>query len=494
MTMALVLVTQVYRSIQNYQVNKQQFINDVQTALDLGVETYYANRARKDIRIFSSDEDDSVVTTPHAGFSYQTGLVRMDSIIELTTITNVDSGHLARTFGYNYTWSSRDSADTHVFVSDTSIAISPNAIKHIRLDSIIQIRSDDSVGSKQLDQQVFSRFAQKIMISLTEEQPDNAELSQHVATELMRKKLTIGFDLNYNSSGKSLAVPTGSYPLTTTSKSTYLPTGSQLTMHFENASLVILRNGIGDLFISLLIIVTVMSVLVYLYRIIVNQKQLALIKDDLISNITHELKTPIATISSAIEGIANFNETNDRDKTLRYLNISNDQLKKLNLMVEKILETATIDSGELQINLEETELVGLTERVIKSHQMLVGEKQIKWVVKPETMWHQVDPFHIENALSNLIDNAIKYGGDEIGIKLFEKNGRPNWHVIDNGGHIDKSQKELVFEKLYRIPKGNRHDVKGFGIGLYYTRAIIEKHGGQVTLDVKPGHTCFKIEL
>ena len=112
-------------------------------------------------------------------------------------------------------------------------------------------------------------------------------------------------------------------------------------MYFDNASLIILKRGMVDLLISLLISVSVVGSLLYLYRIINQQKQLAEIKNDLISNITHEFKTPIATVTSALEGIANFNQQNDPEKTAKYLDMSNDQLKKLNLMVEKLLSCLT---------------------------------------------------------------------------------------------------------------------------------------------------------
>ena len=282
--------------------------------------------------------------------------------------------------------------------------------------------------------------------------------------------------------------------LSTQSKSTFLSQGETLEMRFENASLIILKQGLVDILLSLLIIGVVFGVLTYLYRIIKDQKQLAMVKDDLISNITHEFKTPIATISTAIEGISSFNADNNKEKTERYLGISSDQLKKLNTMVEKLLETATIDSGELDVSKSSCDLVMMTRRVVDQFQLTMGDKQIRLYLPEESILFEVDGFHMENVLSNLIDNALKYGGDLISVRLTSRGAHPLWEVEDNGGHIEKSQREKIFEKLYRIPKGNQHDVKGFGIGLYYTRAIIEKHGGTIHLEVGTNRTVFKIEL
>ena len=284
------------------------------------------------------------------------------------------------------------------------------------------------------------------------------------------------------------------FTLNTTSKSTYLPQGEMLTVYFDNESLLILKKGLVDIILSLAIVLTVIGALLYLYRIISRQKQLALIKDDLISNITHEFKTPIATISSAIEGIAYFNDENDPKKTRRYLSISSDQLDKLNTMVEKLLETAAIDSGDLQVELQDVDVTTLTKKVVDNFNLIKGDKSLKFSLPNEVIVVRVDEFHFENAISNLIDNAIKYGGEEIEVKLTQANGRVKWHVIDDGGKIDKEDQKRIFEKLYRVPQGNKHDVKGFGIGLYYAKAIVEQHGGKLSLSLSEKSTCFCIEL
>lgn len=238
----------------------------------------------------------------------------------------------------------------------------------------------------------------------------------------------------------------------------------------------------------------VIASLFYLLQIINRQKELAEIKNDLISNITHEFKTPITTVSTAIEAIDNFNIIEDKEKTKRYLSISSLQLKKLHQMVEKLLETATLDSEKLLLKKEAINLIDLVEKTAKKYQPLAKNKEISFSSSSNDFTLEIDTFHFENAISNLIDNAIKYGGERIEINVNIVLNTIEISVADNGKGIEKSQQERIFDKFYRVPKGNTHDVKGFGIGLYYTQKIIEKHGGNIHLISNAKHTIFKINI
>jgi len=110
------------------------------------------------------------------------------------------------------------------------------------------------------------------------------------------------------------------------------------------------------------------------------------------------------------------------------------------------------------------------------------------------MYGNVDVFHFENAINNIIDNAIKYGGDSISVRLKQIKNTIEISISDTGNGLTKAHKDKLFEKFYRVPKGNRHDVKGFGIGLYYTKKIIEKHNGTIQLELNKNNTVFKITL
>jgi len=212
----------------------------------------------------------------------------------------------------------------------------------------------------------------------------------------------------------------------------------------------------------------------------------------LISNLTHEFKTPIATVATALEGIEKFNDQNDPAKTKKYLDISTQQLNRLNHMVEKLLETATLEQDQLSLKLEQTDISALLVALCTKYSVL-EDRNIKQDIQPAVL-AQVDVFHFENAVSNLLDNAIKYGGENIKVQLYKNEGQCVITVQDDGDGIKLGQQEKVFDKFYRIPTGNQHDVKGYGIGLYYSRKIIEKHGGQLRLKSKPHFTEFTMIL
>ena len=162
---------------------------------------------------------------------------------------------------------------------------------------------------------------------------------------------------------------------------------------------------------------------------------------------------------------------------------------KLNLMVEKLLETATLDSDQFILQKEQIDPLAVLRSLVQKFQTLEPEKEIELVLPSHVTPILVDPFHFENVLSNLLDNALKYGGDEVRITLDQETST-RIRIWDNGGNISSDQRDKVFEQFYRIPKGNLHDVKGFGIGLYYVKKIIEKHEGKIELESSERSTSF----
>lgn len=482
------MAAQVYNNIEHYKVNKQRFINDVQLALDSGVESYYAERAKNDVVIYATEEGMDTLD-----FSFETGFgtfeTKLDSNFRIKTSFSADT---AKWTSQSHVTKNGVKGLSIINFSDSASAkprmIMPKDIKHI------EVRNDVFVSDSSNN---FQSFAKKIMLSLATNSVELDSIMPYVEEELQRKNISIAFSLNHYLPDEKKPVSSTAdtrYSLASFSNSTFLPRKQKLEITYENASLAILKRGAFDLGISLLITLSVIGSLLYLYRIISEQKALAEIKNDLISNITHEFKTPIATISTAIEGIAVFNKENDPKKTSKYLDISSGQLKKLNTMVEKLLETATLDSDELDISLEETEVVQFTQSLVERYQVLKEDKALSLVTKLKQKWLNVDAFHMENAISNLIDNALKYGGDVVTVRLKEAGENTIWEVEDNGGKIDKAQKNRIFEKFYRIPTGNLHNVKGFGIGLYYTKTLVEKHGGTIDLTTAPNLTRFTISI
>jgi two-component system phosphate regulon sensor histidine kinase PhoR len=232
-----------------------------------------------------------------------------------------------------------------------------------------------------------------------------------------------------------------------------------------------------------------------LLKTIYKQKQLAEVKTDLVNNITHEFKTPIATISTVLEAMKNFNVLDDKEKSTKYLDIANLQIEKLSQMIEKILETATLNHNDLQLQKTPADVSEIIVHVIEKYKLITTTKTITFNNNSQKNIVNLDVFHFENALGNIIDNAIKYGGDTIKIELNSNKNTIEILISDNGNGIPKTEKDKVFEQFYRIPTGNTHTIKGYGIGLFYTKNIIEKHGGKIQIVYdKNNHTILKIEL
>lgn len=491
-TIGITIGIQLYWNIQNYNTNKQRLINEVQISLDNSVEAYYADFVKTDIFTYT---DSSFTDYESVGKKMGDFINKLD-LKQIYSETDT-SYNKAKVSTIKFIENS-DSLHKHNFnildgkMSDTTIILSSVNINEVRgIPSIKAKAISDSISN-------LSGLFNKLTISINQDSISFKNMDSLLKKELERKKIDVAFGLNHYKSDTIY----DSYKveqqkdlhLSTFSKSTYLPTNQKLQLQYTNPTKSILKRSFTGIILSLLLSACIIACLFYLLHIINKQKELAEIKNDLISNITHEFKTPIATVSTAIEGIKNFNETNDSEKTNKYLDISNQQLKKLHAMVEKLLETATLDSDKLIINTENIDLVLLLKNLVEKYKMLSPEKHITFKNNNDSLTADIDPFHFENVLVNLIDNAIKYGGDTIEVNLTSLLNSIEITVADNGGKIDKSQREKIFDKFYRVPTGNRHDVKGFGIGLFYSKKIVEKHNGQLSLVPDTANTIFKIVL
>ncbi len=473
---------QLYWNIQNYQVNKQRLLNEVQISLDNGVEAYYSDLAKTDFFAFISDSIGGLHLSKK-NISFWDHLSNDSTYIEIK----------------------EDKDSVRVFAGMKKLAQLLDSGKTVstRTTSMHSSNSPASIamfqGKKQVDSiKGIRNLTNKIIFSITRDTINFKRLDSLLQKELSRKEIAIDYLLKHfeNDSmiGSFSAGTDSDFQLNTFSKSTYLPREQQLQLFYSNPTMAILKRSLASIGLSLLLSACIISCLLYLLYTVNKQKELAEIKNDLISNITHEFKTPIATVFTAIEGIKNFNDANDTEKTNNYLDISHQQLTKLNQMVEKLLETATLDSDKLLLNKEEVDLVFQLKTMVEKYQLLSDGKRLGFKANVSELSFQIDPFHFENAIANLIDNAIKYGGDTIEVNLNSLLERVEITVADNGVGIDKGQRDKVFDKFYRIPTGNRHDVKGFGIGLFYTKKIIEKHEGTIELVPDTKNTLFKITL
>lgn len=258
-----------------------------------------------------------------------------------------------------------------------------------------------------------------------------------------------------------------------------------IDVYYPPTTAFVIKQMAGLLALSLFITILIGFVMIYIFRRMLSQEKLHQLKNDFINNMAHELKTPIATISLAIDGINNPTIKNDETKFNNYSNILKEENKKLNSHVERVLQMALLEKGELALDKKEVDLKPLIENCINAYQLQIQNKKAKvsFETNTENLFVSGDEFHLLNAFTNLVDNALKYSGEnsEITISLNKIGDIAEIIFKDNGIGIDRNLQEKVFEKFYRAQGGNLHDVKGFGLGLSYVRSIIEVHDGTIEL-------------
>ncbi len=502
-TLLISIGVQVYRNIAQFRLIESQLISDIQGSLDTALDEYYAEIAKSDVITLTdnlqrahwngSDSlgNDSIKTrifiskNPTDSAENNNSTVESRDFFERVGKSKLIMKALSEAEG-------KAGDSLHTEDESTTIHFNRDPKKQIQVDEINEINifrgleAADSIGS-------LKRFTNQIIISITRDSLDFEKINTYLQAELNRREININYGLLHYKKDSL----TGTYnesqinemPFRTVSKSTFLPRGQRLEMYFENTAQTVLKRGIADILTSVLFLLIIAFAFYYLYQTIKNQKEISDIKADLIGNITHEFKTPIATTLSAIEGIEQFNPGNDPEKTKRYLGISKMQMLKLNQMVEKLLETATLDSEQLGLKPESFDPIPILRSLVQKYQTINPEKTIELILPSASHTMTADPFHFENVISNLLDNAQKYGGNEIRVCM-EHNGSTKIRVWDNGGNISAADQSRIFEQFYRIPKGNLHDVKGFGIGLYYVQKIIEKHGGEIKVQSEKSSTSF----
>lgn len=237
----------------------------------------------------------------------------------------------------------------------------------------------------------------------------------------------------------------------------------------------------------------------YTINVILKQKKLSEIKNDFINNITHEFKTPISTISLSAEVLLNSKIASQPDRLKNYANIIKEENNRLKNQVDKVLQLATLDESKLKMEDENIDLHELLFSSIKSFGLIIKEQQgtITSNLTAERHLFFGDKIHVTNTLHNLIDNAIKYSADtpEIFIETHSHNGFIEISVKDNGIGIPIDAQKHIFDKFYRTPTGNVHDIKGFGLGLNYVKTIVEAYSGSVKLISKENEgSTFVIKL
>lgn len=432
---------QVYWNVNNYRYNREQFDKQLQLALDNAFDGYYGEISKSSHFAFLGEE------------------TQIDTIIFKTKFV----------------------------ISEASRSLE-SLNKH--LDSINQLKQDSSELSievfrgKEADSAFTFRKAKQFFISFNIDTLKADLLYTYIVKALPNlKPAEIYIKHIYNDTvwfPKKLEDKSNF--IQKTSKSGYLKQRETLELYYPNNPKQIFISSLSGIFLSLLLTVLIIGSLLFLLNIIKAQKKASEIKNDLISNLTHEFKTPIATVSAALESFGSFQAANDAHKSAAYLDISRKQLDKLSDLVESLLESATFKTERLILKKEPSDWIPIIQNAVEKFQLRFPEKAFNFQTQTDTFVKKTDVFHFENILNNLLDNAVKYGGSEIEVALQVTTAEVVLSVSDNGDGVPKKYRAELFEQFFRVPSGNTHNVKGFGIGLYYVKILVEKMGGNIRFE------------
>ncbi len=233
---------------------------------------------------------------------------------------------------------------------------------------------------------------------------------------------------------------------------------------------------------GIFILIVIFSFL-YIINTIIRQKKLSEIKNDFINNMTHEFKTPISTISLASEVLLHTNTESSIERIKKYAKIIYDENTRMRAQVERVLQVARLDKDEFSLCKSEFDLHQLVRDTVQNlcFEKCEEETTVNYHLDADQHNLNADEMHITNVVVNLVDNAIKYsnGGKRINISTQNKNGGIKLSIEDNGVGMSADSTRHIFDKFYRVPTGNIHNVKGFGLGLYYVKNMVTAHGGNV---------------
>ena len=263
---------------------------------------------------------------------------------------------------------------------------------------------------------------------------------------------------------------------------------------FTNANGVVINNYRWYLFWKLLpqimfvlILLTLTAMAFWItYKSLRSQIKLSLMKDDFISNMSHELKTPIATVKVALEALNNFNIIDDPKLSREYLGMATSEMDRLELLATRVLNTSLLESGKIYLQQESYDLKTLVDEALQIMQLKIQKHsaRVSFEVTGSNFVIAMDKLHMQGVLVNLLDNSLKYceGPTSIYVCLVENNGAVQLAFTDNGPGIPEEYREKIFEKFFRVPTGNRHNIKGHGLGLSYAAQVMRQHNGSINVN------------
>lgn len=330
------------------------------------------------------------------------------------------------------------------------------------------------------------------MSSVIRSRPNLREVYDHYTEELHSRGIQVHFEMAYSARDQIVE---------STTADTYLFDEAQVIQEipgrqedevimalFPHTGSIILQRMWLTLLGSFLLFSLITGSFVLMLQTILKQKRVSEIKNDFINNMTHEFKTPISTVSAAMEALVSFDGLADRQRSLRYIDIARNEISRLGGLVEKVLSLSVFEQKNIILNKETFDLCRLLHDTAQRFIMKGNGRVHIQVSEGSGAYIYADKLHFQNVVNNLLDNAVKYSREQVEIQV--NCTREGDYIVlsvkDDGIGISKEQQKHIFEKFYRVPTGDLHGVKGFGLGLSYVKHIVEMHGGTVGVKSTPG--------
>ncbi|MBC6610802.1 sensor histidine kinase [Hymenobacter sp. BT507] len=361
-------------------------------------------------------------------------------------------------------------------------------------------RPTGALAARRQDDSVAQAFLQLLLRHAATPTLNLSQLAEAYQAELRQRQAETAFLFDTlatatNRRAQQVAAPAG-YPVQTPAVALpHLP-GVAVRASFRPPVPYLLRQMGGLLAGSVGLLVLTTACFGLMLSTILRQKKLSEIREDFINNMTHELKTPIATVAAAVEALQHFGAMQHPQRAEVYLAISQQELARLSGLVEHVLHMAVAEREPLQLTPETVRPAELVAELVQQHQ-LTSPKPVQFEVDVAATAVHCDRLHLRNVISNLIDNAIKYSREQVTIRIQGQPESSGWRltVADDGLGIAADYQPAVFDRFFRVPTGNLHPVKGFGLGLYYVRQVVERHGGHLHLRSEQGRgSAFSVWL
>lgn len=518
--MVALLVIQAFQTRQLYDKKSHHFYKEVKTTLErIAVHHEKAEDVRKFFRISNTNFSGHYKDVLKEEFQQLLAFEEKIVIKDTTILEDGKSQNYLIIQGKSFDSLSGVTTQQRVLARDVRhIKELYQPGTHISKDSTdYTIRLDHNVVKKMFEK---AKFVNEMMLQTfrenisdsPEERLDMLFLDSVIRTELDYDGLPLGYEF--------IVLDSKNKPIHATSRlknyneklningnfrTTLFPGnlfGSKLSLvvNFPSKNTILLKEMWLPLTVNLSLVLIIIWALTFMFKTIVTQKKLAEMKNDFVSNMTHEFKTPIATISLACQAMEDPDMAKQNSAELGpYVKMINDENKRLGLLVEQILQSAQLDKNNVELHKEKVLLNEVVHELVYNAQFRI--KKLGGVVTlkapTELIYVQADRLHLSNAISNLIDNAIKYSDEEpqVQVELCQSAEGIKICVSDKGLGIKKEHLSKIFDKLYRIPTGNLHNVKGFGLGLSYVKVIARLHGWNVTVKSKVGEgSNFTLEI